>query len=330
MTIIDIRNDAKRPLDDGSRLVIDSLKNGYDIETIILSPSIFSSLTAMQIASCMKRKPTDAVICHTHKDLIAACSAQKLVSGAKYKIIFRPYPESRAPRAVTAEIARTVSHCLYHNNAEQQTWQQAFVQHTSAPKSSILDIAACGDTSAKAPRYTAGDTLNILWDGAINEPQRLDSMIETMIRIRRCNPEFISKIRLYIKGQGKARYVMPIVRKSRNHTALNIVWCGVGDAKHPEATGGNSTIALPENVHINVQTETTTTSEQAKELSRGIPLLDPCDTVGAAAFITDIITTDDSYDNACNAARERYKTANAPCFHVEQWLRILSVKSADK
>jgi len=306
-----LRNEKRLPLTPAENFIAENLARRGKTP-VIVKPAAFTFVTAMRIASAARKSMPAAIIAHTTPQLIAAVSSLKIIKAPRQiKIIFRPDANAGALFSIAREIAGNISAIIYHSHAQQIELQHIF------PKESIVDTPvhflptpAMSSPDAHDEKNIDTGNITLRWSDGIGDGKRLSAILKAICALPR---ELKERINIEVDGHGRARYVMPIVRYTRNHPEINILW---PESDGPAPRPGKDAIA-------NIATSSYINYLQASNLSDGIPVIESADPAEIAALVTSWLSSPDTFRKASGDARRRYNNDHNPCFHVEQFLSLL-------
>lgn len=210
------------------------------IEIKYVTPSRFSFLTSMRIATFLKHDNPDAIFVFRPNDLIATESALKLnVTSHDFKdnssqvkpvakktaVIFYIEHTLKKPRSLNPAILRAADLLVFDSKETSEEWKEMCAKCGNAKTeivSPTLQITKLHKSQNQ--RTQTGDNGNhtpvLTYCGPIGDGKRLSSVLTAIAS----EPEE-RQPQVRILGTGKARIVMPIVNKAK-HNRLDTVWLG--------------------------------------------------------------------------------------------------------
>lgn len=196
------------------------IENGVDINLVV--PSRFSFLTSLRISTEIKKREPQAIFVSDIKNALAALSARKLNrTGA---IIFFADSRSKIPLSLPDEIATGIDAMVFDGESTKSAWEQVRnidkVKRTEIinPSSVITDLQ---DKDSSRTKLNISPTLKILtFAGPLDDVTNLKKTLDKLSQ-----NEKVRDIKVRILGTGKARTIMPLVKRYRA-TQTDIDWLG--------------------------------------------------------------------------------------------------------
>lgn len=302
---------TSRQNDDTRRRLRDAVNNDGDITVEPIETAAPTFAVTMQIASLLKKKHIDIVLVHTNKQAIAALSAKKLAekSNNSYTIVYQPLRCDETPRNIPSEVAQEVALWLFEDSIQQDTYakiaQRPLRQTAILPPTTFDDI----DTPiAYQPKtYDNARPLHIVHIGDITDYTLLNNSVVAVADID-------ADIRYNICGTGKARYIMPIVRMTRNDKRHQYNWKGNEYDRDEEIAQAD--IAIADQRYI--------TAGQILLMKRGVPVFQTISPGVLADCISPLIEHPETLRRLSQDAIDAYRDRYSPLFHVKQFVKILS------
>lgn len=202
--------------------------HGIFIKNVV--PSRFSFLTSMRLATTCKQSHPDAVFVNTPADAAAAVSARSLnteSTNPPYPIIFFAEHSTRIPRSLSRSTAENLQAIVFDSENTHKAWQSTSnlegISRHSVVEPFGLDIPFENNNGCER----TDSTLTLLHVGSLADPTRLDRVLSAVAA-----NDLSDKVNIRVLGTGAARYVMPVVKRSRANR-LNIDW--LGEDYEPEA-----------------------------------------------------------------------------------------------
>lgn len=186
-----------------------------------IAPSRFSFLTSMRLATRTKHNAPDAVFVYSMSHAMAAISARKIHGADKSTI---PYPiylyikeGSTKPKYINAEIASNLDGVIFETEQLLNVWGN-LKNFRLIPRTCVIPLP--GDARLIARAASASGKARIGYVGPINDGNSLNKAIDAILVLGDTEqPELI------VAGTGKARFIMPLVKKVRANK-LYVEWLG--------------------------------------------------------------------------------------------------------
>lgn len=199
-------------------LPIDSHIESEGIIVRNIQPARFSFITSMRIATECKRALPDAIFVYNKIDAAAAVSARSLYGNAEtvpYPIFLFAGYETPIPKSIGNEIAEKIDGVVFDSEDTKKKWQA--VRNISIIETFILPPA-----NTPAPLADDSDTAGtcLLYAGPLDEQTNPGSFFNYL-----AGHPSAEKISINVLGTGKARHIMPIVKRARANK-LNVNWLG--------------------------------------------------------------------------------------------------------
>lgn len=203
---------------------------GITVENI--PPSRFSFLTAIRLAAKYKHQLPNAIIVSSFKNLIATVSAEKIIDSLNCKsipIILWVGDKTKAPLNIRNFFIDKISQIVFENETVKDRWLnldylKGFNRYSIIPtplKQSSYKELMDETKSAEIDDANISKKLVLTYLGDIGNGENLNAIIQKI-----ATEGLQEIIHLRILGVGKAKHIMPIVKKARvNH--LDINWLGV-------------------------------------------------------------------------------------------------------
>lgn len=191
---------------------------GHTVQYV--APSVFSSFTALRVATACKKETPDAVFTYSLRDAMAALSAKTINS------IVPPYPvlmfassHFKVPKSINSEIAEKIDALVFDSEATEAKWQKA----ANIEKVKIKTVVPPAAENIPVVRTrTAEQPRTLTYFGNFSDVTALKKILESIART-----DMTDSIQIRICGTGKAAVVMPIVKRTRANR-LPVVWLGDG------------------------------------------------------------------------------------------------------
>lgn len=282
-----------------------------------LVPSPLSFLTALSIAGNMKKNTADYLLVHRIKDLSAAVSARRICRdrGIDFKII-ATLTDKHARQHIPPSLAAEIDALVYQ---EQLPTPQGF-------KGTPTIIGPTMKNKIVLEYVDTKENISLIWHGTPDKNNNIDNILTALWNIEVNDPENADRIQFTIYGQGKARYVMPLVRKGRLFNHIKIIWATEQQKSHPEAyiSTQQPTTTLPRPTAIFIGDPDANTDVIAEATCQAIPVIDSSDPQNIKKNIYQLINNDPETIYQLRVISDRmFKTGYSPMFHVEQWRKIL-------
>lgn len=216
MLILKINNKkASEVLDDATRAELTD--HGVIVED--LEPSPMSFLTAMRIASLCKKHTPSLVMAYSIVDAMGAISARELTRKRSddFKVAFRVTSRMAVPRSIPKAVRKGIDTWIFDSENSREAWHGLVVGCQTCTIARPEVMFHVEHTTDKDIDATLAELVFI---GKMDKAANLSKMVDAMANLE---PEQRPAIR--VSGTGKARYVMPVVKKSRLMN-LDITWLG--------------------------------------------------------------------------------------------------------
>lgn len=266
----------------------------HHVSVDVMSPSWAGFVTAMKLASRIRKDRCEVVVCHDINEAQAAISARKLVAdqGLAFKIVLAPAPDYM-PYHIPATVAAGVDMWMLATDAQQQHICSLDAVNIKASRviAPTTDIARVSRVPHPA--------LTLLWVGDLKDTDRLAAMVKGVSAVD-------TPLEVRICGTGHPRYVMPVVKKSRLDSRHNYVWLGddynIAD-ELARADFGVAALPYP-------------TSADIAMLGNGTIVLDLDDVDDFANTLSMLAQDADARTQAGQAAVTKYENAHSPITYV--------------
>lgn len=216
MLILKINN-KKNPevLDDTTRSQLE--EHGLTIED--LDPSSMSFLTSMRIATACKKNTPDIVLTYTMSDALGAISACELTQkrGKNFKKAFRVTSRTVIPHSIPKAIKNGIDIWIFDSCKTLNAWKVLLEFRQTCI---IGQAGAMFHVEHTTNKDTDNLPVELTFIGELGKAENLAKIVNAMANLE---PDQRPGIR--VSGTGKARYVMPIVKRARLMD-LNITWLG--------------------------------------------------------------------------------------------------------
>lgn len=286
-------------------------------EIITLTPSPLSFLTALSIAGKMKKEVAEYVLVHRVKDLSAAVAARRICRerDIDFKII-ATLTGRNAAQHIPPTLAAEIDALVYQTP-------------TTPPQGFKGTPVVIGPQMKKNIVFTEPknkDKIDLVWHGTPDKDNNIDNILTALWNIEANDPEAADCLHLTIYGQGRARYVMPLVRKTRLFNHIKITWDAEQQTSHPEAETSqiHKPTTLPRPSAIFIDDPDATFDVIASATQHAIPVIDSSAPSKIKETIYQLISANPEVIQQLRVTSDYiFKTQHSPMFHVEQWRKIL-------
>ena len=188
-----------------------------------VSPSRFSFLTSMRIATACKQQQPDVIFTHDVKNSIAAISSRKISntkdSGRHVPIVLYVHNGTALPHSIPTDVVEGLDAIVFETLDEQQRWTK--VRNIELLKNTT--VIPYPGPSSELPKKTSKEKSSkpkLGYVGPIDKGKTLAEMLEKIASLEsEKQPEII------VAGTTKARYIMPVVKRARANK-LDVKWLG--------------------------------------------------------------------------------------------------------
>lgn len=274
-----------------------TLLDSHGISTRHITPSSMSFLTSMRIATECKTCTPDAVVVHRLKDAIGAISARDLTRkrNLTFRIVYTVSPAQPVPRRVPTAVMNGVDVWVFP--ADELLAQYRAIEDMRMREATILYPTAAG----MIPEYKAADNgvRTLTWFGPLDNPEPLAAVVSAMSEASAPYP-----LQLRVLSTGRARDVMPIVRRARAEK-LAVEWLGDNYDIDRELAGADAAIAV----------DSYPTSLELRIMASGRPVVN-------ATQISEL-TDPDRYPALCKEALTMWDKRHRPEIYIEHLKSII-------
>lgn len=199
---------------------LDDVLRQNEITVENIEPSNFSFLTSLRIATKIKRQQPDAILTFREKDAMAAISATEIQNSQKalrQKIILYLLNNNTPKKSINREVAQKLD-ILILETPEQLRNLTSVKNSELIGQKTVLPLPCIGNEFNFEKKLEG--PITFLYIGPIGEGNELKRAIEKISAMAEK-----SRPKLIVAGTGKARVVMPLVKRARANK-LNVEWLG--------------------------------------------------------------------------------------------------------
>lgn len=299
MLITEIRNENTLSTDERTLV---GLLDRSGVVTRFVAPSSMSFLTSMRIATDCKHHSPDAIIVHRLKDAIGAISARDLAgkSDKRSRLLFMVDPGESVPKKIPTGILNEIDCWIFPNKIIRKRYES--LEGSKFKSETILYPTTTASPFERPSRPDDGNTINFLRLGEPDETETIRTVVTLMEKLGEDNP-----YRLRVLSTGRARDVMPVVRRAQANK-LPVEWLGdTFDLNAEIARADAILLTRPDSL----------TALELRALASGLPLI-------ANEEQLRQMSTPNGREELIEEARQTWNTLHHPDIYIAHFKQLIN------